>query len=348
MNKSVDYIIVGLGIAGLSFCEIVEKNNKTFVVIDEPFCSATRVSAGIINPMVLKRFTPVWNAKIHTQRAAVFYKNLEKKLDTSFFKQLPMFRLFTSFEEQNNWMVASDKNELSTFLHPEIINNTNPCINAPFGMGKVNFSGVVSTNILLNSYQQFLINNRKLLPEKFKHRLLQISNNRILYKDIQAKHIVFAEGFSARNNPFFKKELIIPNKGEFLIIHSPKLKLNAMLKTSLFVVPLGNDNYKIGATYNREDFSLETTQSARETLLSKLKKSITCHFTIVNQVAGMRPTTLDRRPLLGDLPKQNNIFFFTGLGTRGIMSAPTLAQKLFDYIENKIPLEKEIDIKRRC
>ena len=121
-----------------------------------------------------------------------------------------------------------------------------------------------------------------------------------------------------------------------------------MLKTSLFVVPLGDDKYKIGATYNREDFSLETTQSARETLLSKLKKSITCHFTIVDQVAGMRPTTLDRRPLLGNLPKQNNIFFFTGLGTRGIMSAPTLAQKLFDYIENKIPLEKEIDIKRRC
>ncbi len=348
MNKSVDYIIVGLGIAGLSFCEIAEKNNKTFVVIDQPFCSATRVSAGIINPMVLKRFTPVWNARQHIATAFSFYGKLEKKLNLSFFKEMPMCRVFASVEEQNNWTVAADKKKLSAFLYPRILKNNNKFIHAPFGLGKVNFTGVINTEKLLNGYQNFLLKEKKILPEKFRYDLLQITNNSINYKNIKAKKIVFAEGFSARSNPFFNKELIIPNKGEFLVIKAPGLKLEALLKSSIFIVPMGDDFYKIGATYNREDFSFEVTQKAKKTLISKFKQVVSCNFSVTNQVAGMRPTTLDRRPLLGDLPKQNNIFFFTGLGTRGIISAPALAQKLFKYIEGKKPLEKEIDIKRRC
>jgi glycine/D-amino acid oxidase-like deaminating enzyme len=35
-----------------------------------------------------------------------------------------------------------------------------------------------------------------------------------------------------------------------------------------------------------------------------------------------------------------------GLGTRGVMLAPAMAKALFENIENQIPLEKEIDIKR--
>ncbi|MGB0261074.1 MAG: NAD(P)-binding protein [Flavobacteriaceae bacterium] len=37
----VDYIVVGLGLAGLAFCEQLRKNNKSFVVFDHGPTSAS-------------------------------------------------------------------------------------------------------------------------------------------------------------------------------------------------------------------------------------------------------------------------------------------------------------------
>lgn len=347
MIKTYDYIIVGLGIAGLTFCETLIKKNKTFIVIDVPILSSTRISAGIINPMVLKRFTPVWNAEEHINYAFTFYKNLEKKLETSFFNEMPMYRIFTSVQEQNDWVVASDKTELSTYLSSKLYKNLNSAIKTPYGSGKVNFTGVVNTQILLKSYTNLLKNKHILLEEKFDYNELKIKTGSVIYKDITAKNIVFSEGYLTRNNPFFKKELLIPNKGEFIVIKSKELQLNTILKSSVFIVPLGEDLYKIGATYDREDSTLKPTLQARASLENAFKKITNVPFTVISQTAGMRPTTIDRRPLLGNTYQEKNIFFFSGLGTRGIMSAPTLAKKLYNYIENDIALDKEIDIKRR-
>lgn len=344
--KEVDYIVVGLGIAGLSFCEQLLKHNKSFIVFDTGDLSSTRVSAGVINPLVLKRFTPVWNAHEHISNAFPFYENLSHKLNVTIMEELPMYRIFNSVEEQNNWTVASDKKELSQFLHTSIIPNTNPFINAPFGFGKVNNTGRVFSGLLLDTYKQFLQKKECILSEAFDYSLLEETEANVSYKNISAKKIVFSEGASVRNNPFFPKELLIPNKGEFLVIKAPKLKFHAMLKSSIFIFSLGNDLYKIGATYNREDVTCEITSEAKEELLKSFSKIISSPFTVVSQIAGIRPTTKDRRPLLGTLKDSERKVFYSGLGTRGIMSSPSLAQKLFDFIENDAPLDREIDIKR--
>jgi len=349
----VDYIVVGLGIAGLTFCEQLKKNNKTFVVFDAGKYTSTLVSAGVINPVVLKRFTPVWNAKEHIFLSIKFYNTLSQKLDTHLLTNLPMLRIFKSIEEQNNWMVASDKNELSLFLHPEIINNMNKNINAPFGFGKVNYTSRVYPTQLIKLYKEYLQETNQLRIEKFEYEALKEEGKTIYYKDLTAKKIIFSEGYSAKDNPYFpqnikegNEQLIIKNKGEYIIIKATELKLDAMLKTSLFIIPLGNDLYKVGATYDREDDSVKTTKIAKTEMVLKLTKIINCPFEVVNQVAGIRPTTRDRRPFLGTLNTNENIVFFNGLGTRGITSAPSLAELLYNHIENGLTLPKEIDIKR--
>jgi len=351
--QEIDYIIVGLGIAGISFCEQLERNNKRFIVFDAGDTTSTLVSAGVINPVVLKRFTPVWNAKLHVNSSLKFYRDLSKKLACPLLEEIPMFRIFKSIEEQNNWMVASDKNELSDFLYPEIIKNKNPHIHAPFGFGKVNHTGTINTSLLISSYKDYLLKNNKLITEVFDYKKLKEVVGKIYYKEFQSSKVIFSEGASVRLNPFFPpppisggKHLLIPNKGEYIIINAPRLQLKAMLKSSLFIIPLGDDLYKVGATYSREDHSINTTKEAREELSSKLTKIISCNFTIVDQVAGIRPTTRDRRPFLGTLKESERNVFFNGLGTRGITSAPSLAKELYLYLENGEPLDKEIDISR--
>ncbi|HLV70489.1 MAG TPA: FAD-dependent oxidoreductase, partial [Xanthomarina sp.] len=136
------------------------------------------------------------------------------------------------------------------------------------------------------------------------------------------------------------------SKGELLTIHAPELKIDYILKSSVFILPLENDLYHVGATYNWENKTNAITKEGREELLSKLKTFLNCNFEVVNQVAGIRPTVKDRRPLVGRHPEHINLYILNGLGTRGVMIGPYVAKQLFNYIEQKKPLEEDININR--
>lgn len=71
-----------------------------------------------------------------------------------------------------------------------------------------------------------------------------------------------------------------------------------------------------------------------------------CSFELISQEAGIRPTVSDRRPLVGAHPEYNNIYIINGLGSRGVMIAPYVAEQLYQFIEAKEPLEAAISIDR--
>jgi glycine/D-amino acid oxidase-like deaminating enzyme len=118
------------------------------------------------------------------------------------------------------------------------------------------------------------------------------------------------------------------------------------MNTSVFILPLGNHLYKVGATYNWEDKTQTPTEAGKHELQERLKEIISCDFEIIEHVAGVRPTVNDRRPLVGTHPRHKNLHLLNGLGTRGVMLAPSMALDLFQFIEHKILLDKTIDIKR--
>ncbi len=135
-------------------------------------------------------------------------------------------------------------------------------------------------------------------------------------------------------------------KGELLTIHAPALDIDFLLKSTLFVLPLGNHYYKVGATFNWKDKTSNPSEEGKEELVEKLKKVLTVPYTIINQTAGIRPTVKDRRPLVGVHPEHKQLAVLNGLGTRGVMIAPTVAKNLFNHLEKDEVLDKEIDIKR--
>ena len=65
-----------------------------------------------------------------------------------------------------------------------------------------------------------------------------------------------------------------------------------------------------------------------------LKELISCEFEVVEHLAGIRPTVKDRRPLLGRHYSEKNIYILNGFGTRGVLFAPYVSDKLYDFIEN--------------
>lgn len=344
--KHVDYIIVGLGLAGIAFCEQLRAHHKDVVVFDNNSQQSSSVAAGLYNPVILKRFTKVWNAKEQLTLAMPKYKVLEQLLNVKLDYQLPVYRRFTSVEEQNDWFTASDKPVLEDFLSTKLVKNTNDVINADFGFGEVLHSGRINTSLLVKSYSNYLLEQGKLEVEEFQYEMLEIEPEYLNYKNIKAKHIVFAEGFGISKNPFFKQLPLNGTKGEMLTIEAPDLKMEFIMKSSVFIVPLGNNLFWIGATYEREDKTHTITENAKTQLVDKLKAIIKCDFKIVKQVAGIRPTTRDRRPLVGSHPVHKNMHALNGLGTRGVMISPYVAEQLFNHIENGDLLDVEIDIKR--
>ena len=342
----LDYIIVGSGLAGIAFSEYALNNNKRIMVINNQSQNSSKIAGGLYNPVVLKRFSEVWQASDQLDLLSEFYVSLEQKLDVKLDFSMPLLRKFYSVEEQNNWFTASDKPNLSKFLSTILITTKWESIPSPFNYGEVLKSGYVDTSLLVDSYKNYLLSKECYFENTFDYSNLIIENDFVVYKNLKAKHIIFAEGFGMLSNPFFKDLPLDGTKGELLLIKASNLNLDLIVKSSVFVIPLGNNLYKVGATYNWEDKTNIPTDAAREELVTNLKQLINCDFEIIEHHAGVRPTVKDRRPMLGSHPIHKNMFVLNGLGTRGVMLAPAMAKMLYNHIENLEDLDVYVDIKR--
>lgn len=342
----LDYLVVGLGLAGISFCEQLEENGKTFHVISDDSQTSSSVAGGLYNPVVLKRFTLAWRANEQLELAMPFYGKLEKKLDVTLDYKLSVARRFNSIEEQNLWFEAMDKPFLGDFLSSDIHSNTNPNVDASHGFGTVLKTGRIDTEKLLSTYSAYLAEMKRLTGERFDHRKLHITNESITYKSIRARCIVFAEGFGLKKNPYFNYLPLNGNKGEYVIIEAPELNEEKAIKSSIFCIPLGKNQYKIGANYNRNSTSNKTSKNTRKELLQKMEQFIKCDYKVIDQVAGVRPTVIDRRPLVGRHPEYYNLYVLNGFGSRGVLIAPYASFELYRFIEEQKPLTSEIDIER--
>lgn len=341
-----EYLIVGLGLAGIALCETLEEHGRSFQVVDHGAPSASTVAGGIYNPVVLKRISVAWKAAEQLPLVTPFYSSLEEKLQMRFHKSLPVLRRFASVEEQNLWFEARDSPGLEPFLSAAIEPNRNQNLHAPYGYGKVLGTGRVATNTLVKAYRAYLQAGGRLREERFDPRQMVLSKDGVTYGDIRALRIVFATGAGLREMDLFQHLPLGGNKGEYLEIHCPALKEERIVKASVFLIPLGEDRYSVGATYDQKDHDRVPTPGAAIFLRKKLEEFLRCRYTVTEQVAGIRPVVADRRPLVGKHPGYERVYVLNGFGSRGVMIAPYAAQKLFRAMEFNEPLDPEMDIDR--
>ncbi len=342
----IDYLIVGSGLAGISFAETAMQNQKSFLIIDNHSQSSSLIAGGLYNPVILKRFSEVWQAEQQLEILNQFYQKLESKLNIKVDFKIPILRKFFSVEEQNNWFAASDNKMLTPFLSLDLVKTKYAGINSPFDYGEVLQTGYVDTKLLLDTYKKYLLENKLLIQETFDYQSIQFNDDFIEYKQIKAKQIIFAEGFGLHANPYFNYLPLDGTKGELFVIKAPELNLDVIINTSVFILPLGNDLFKVGATYNWQDKTNIPTEDGKKELLDRIHEILDCKFEIMDHFAGVRPTVRDRKPLIGTHPKFPQLHILNGLGTRGVMLGPSMAIELFNSIEHQKPLDKAIDIKR--
>lgn len=341
-----DYIIVGSGLAGVAMAETLMSHGHSVVVFDNHSQKASMVAGGLYNPVVLKRLNLSWEGSRLMAFSIPFYRALEAKLGVDIDEKLRVMRLLATAKEQNDWFHAADQQGLSEFLVPRVEDNNNPCLEAPFGLGEVRHTGRVHTSRLLRAYRESLATAGGLREETFQYEDLQVEKEGVSYQGLNARAVIFCEGFGLQQNPYFRYLPLNGTKGELLRIHAPDLKESRVIKSGVFLIPLGEDRYLAGATYSWQDKSPGPSEAAREELLSGLRKFLRCDFRVEGQQAGIRPTVPDRRPLVGGHPCLPNLYVLNGLGSRGVLIAPYAAYALYRYMEQEIPLPKAMDCGR--
>ena len=345
--KPFDYIIVGQGIAGTVLAFQLRLIGKEVFVIDKHRdVTSSKIAHGTYNPMVLKRFTPCWKVEDQLTSLYDFIDAFETSFNASIHVPIKLWRKFASIQEQNLWLEKSEHDRLMPFMNPSFISNPHEDVNADFGFGEVKKSGWVDFLKLISIFKKRLVSEGCFLDEEFDFNSMIIKQRSVIYKSISAQKIIFCEGHRLTNNPFFNYLPLMRTKGELITVKLDGLNVEELIKSNITLLPLGNDVYKVGATFNWDDKDEVCSVKAREELLAKLKELVNINPVVINQYAGLRPTVKDRRALLGSHPNHENIVLFNGLGTRGLLMSPYLAIQLIEFMEKGVPLDPEVDIKR--
>ena len=338
--KNVDYIIVGDGYAALFFAHQLIKNNKSFYLFSEGKKSASFVSAGIINPAVLKRFTTFWLAQEQIDSLKKTLSEIEGYTHKNYLIEKPILRVFHDEKEKELWLKKS--NEIS-FLSNDFIKINS--IKNPFGCGKVNHSARLNVRDFFTDLMNYLEQNSHLIKEKFDYNLVNTENS--TYKDIQFKNIIFAEGMAVKENPYFSEIPVEANKGHHLEVKlSEKIEEDFTIKKKHFIFPLNENTYYYGGTYDREQTHHKIDDSAVEKLTNALAEFYPNDFEVTQVKFGFRPTVKDRRPIVGAHSEFKNFYVFNGLGARGILNGNYFAINLYNHLENGEEIHPEVDLKR--
>lgn len=194
--------------------------------------------------------------------------------------------------------------------------------------------------------------------------------------------MVLCQGISARTNHWFAELPLHPARGDILELATDTL-IPAVAHHAAWVVPLQptseeNDRPRrgrilLGATYDRNclDTSIDHPNALgfRSELLQRWNSmmasadgrlglddaltSASCHRSdpfegeVLAHVAAVRPASYDRHPLIGPHPTQPNLFCLNGLGSKGSLMAPHLANLLLDCMLENQKIESQLHWRRR-
>lgn len=344
------FIIVGQGIAGTTLAATLLEKGCSVIVADEPSISAaSRIAAGLYNPVVFKRLVKSWMADELIPFMDRFYTKTEEKLNTRFYYKKNIVKLFTEDQEKELWKKKSGE-EVGKYLGKEIRSEFLPnLIHSPEGTAEVLNAGNLDTLTYLTCFRTYFKEQGILIEEKFDHADLLIEEGNVKFNGHIADKIIFCEGYKALENPWFSWLPFKLTKGEILTIKlsgEHQIPLEKVINKGVFILPLGKGLYKVGATSEWNDLNETPTEKGKKELSDKLDKVLRVPYEILEHKAGIRPTVNDRRPLIGIHPQHPQLAVFNGMGTKAVMLSPYFADQFANHLLHGSPIDKEADIAR--
>ena len=343
-----DYLIIGQGLAGTTLAmHLMDSGRKVCIVNDSSQPSSSKVAAGIFNPLTGKKLVKTWLAEELFPYAQAFYTKMEERLSAKFIHNTSIYRPFRSISEQNTYLGQTADPAIAPYIGDGIDHRgVSDYLNAEFGGLEVVRSGWIDLPLLLEKSKSYFQAQDSYQESNFEISDLNITEHFVLWNGLKFSKVIFCQGFQATKNIMFNWLPFAPVKGQILEIATGKPLQPYIINQGIFILPLSESSCRVGATYSWDDLDWETTESGRLELETKFQQLFTASYEIVGQVAGIRPSSNDRRPIMGMHPAYSNVGILNGLGTKGVTLAPFFSNQLVSYLERGKELNPLVNIKR--
>jgi glycine/D-amino acid oxidase-like deaminating enzyme len=346
--QEVDYLIVGQGIAGTLLAYFLLEQHQKILIIDDnkPF-PATQVAAGIINPITGRRYVKSWRVEELIPFATTTYRQIEQKLGIDIYHPYPVLRALFSPKEENDWLKRSIESGYEKYILEEAVlehyaNYTKPA----FTYGELRHTAQVQIGKMATAFRAIWTKQNLILTEAFNYQEVKIETTGVNYKNINAKKIIFCEGYAGKFNPFFSYLPFRGVKGEALLVRITDADFSKILKHRVFIVPMGKNTYWIGSTDDQNFEDELPTLNNRQKLETNLQEILTIPFEVLSHQAAVRPTVKDRRPFLGLHPNYAQLGIFNGLGTKGASLGPFFANQMANFLLRGEEIDDAVNIHR--
>lgn len=322
-----EYLIIGSGIAGtlLSY-ELLQQKRSFIVIDDDAVTSSSNVAGAIINPVTIKQGTLTKDYEHYIDQALDCYSSLQSFLNIPVIRELPIISFDKSATEEKSsaekYFFEIDQEEKK--MLDDFFYCSTPAI-------KIFPSFQVYAGSLLNNWKSKLNSEKVFLKERFNTNGVTISRQTIVYKNIQARKIIFCEGSAGAENPFFPGLPFTKNRGDALLLSIPGLSQSFIYHNKIRLVPFDDNLFWCGSNYTWNFTNLNPDTDWRKQTVALLQQWLRLPFTVENHIVAERPTTAGQKPIMlihDSLPAA----MFNGLGTKGFLTAPLLAKEFVERL----------------
>lgn len=313
--------IVGSGTAGICLAWQCWFRGFPFRLIDSGIPGSSHVAAGLINPVSGKNCTVPEDYALHYDVAETFYQKIEAVLGTQVWHPLEIIRLIAERDDAKLGKKMREGDASAWVLRKIDEPKWNgACAYLLHHGARLDVPHFLASSLAFFQ-QQGLVETREI-------------NATSLIDDSLHIWCGGAKGLIEQQPVAWKHRCA---KGEILTVHAPQWQQQRMITGRNWLVPLGQDFYKVGASYEWEYPHAEPTASGLELLLGIARDLGGEGFTITKHEAGLRPIVRKSKPVAGLISPTCGVF--NGLGSKGSLTAPWASAQLAAEIIDGTPIE---------
>lgn len=342
----VDVLIVGQGLAGTWLSYWLHKAGVSFKLIDQinPDGASLR-AAGLINPVTGRRLVTTWMIDELMPFAKNAYREIGNFLEENFIDEISLIDFFPTVQMLQAFQKRYEEDP--AYLYPgEDREKYAEWFRYDLGWGAIHPCQLVNVEKLLTSWRIWLKENNCLVESLFDLFKSKETGKELEYSDIRASYIIFCDGKSSAQNPYFNKLPFALNKGEALLVEIKNMPVDNAYKKGMSLVPCGENIFWLGSSYEWSFDNDQPSEKFRKNAEEWLNFNIRLPYYILDHFASIRPATLERRPFVGFHPLHRRIGILNGLGTKGCSLAPYFARQLVEKIKGEGNINPLVEINR--
>jgi len=348
--RKVDDLVVGQGLAGTCLAWELLARGRSVGVVDrgEPM-TASKISAGLLNPIIGRNFNLSWRFGQTIECAVRFYRERERELGASFLRSCRLVRLFRETREREVF-----ERKRAEGLYRGLLSDPQPDPLVPPGVRndqggfEIARSGSVETAAFLAASRRHFEGLGCFIEGDCRPGELEVSGGRVRWRDLEAGHAILCRGFRGAGDPHFPWVPFRPAKGEILEVAIEGLADDRILNRGNWLFPTAGGRWRTGTTYSWDPLDTVPTEEARSVIEARLRGLLPAgRWSVITHQAAVRPIVNGRKPVLGRHPDDPALVLFNGLGSKGALHAPWCAARLADHLLDGAPLDPEVDLARR-